>query len=177
MVDFDLRKPKIHKAFGLKNDKGVSTILIDRNTVDDCIQHIEEANCDILIAGPVPPNPAELLVSMAADQLLKTLSERYDYIIIDSPPVGIVSDSVPIMSKVDICIYIIRANYSKRNYINNVNRLYHDNQLHNLCIIVNDANASGTEYGYGYGYGYGEVYGSEAREPWHKRLFKKNFKS
>lgn len=155
LIDFDLRKPKVHKAFGLKNDKGVSTILIKKHTVQECIQHIPEYGPDILIAGPVPPNPAELLISQSSDELLKYAKQNYDVVLIDSPPVGVVSDSLPLMSKVDLSIYIIRANYSKRNFIGNVNRLYHDNQLKNLTIIVNDADASGTAYGYGYGYGYG----------------------
>ncbi|MGB4930947.1 MAG: polysaccharide biosynthesis tyrosine autokinase, partial [Chitinophagales bacterium] len=122
LVDFDLRKPKVHKAFKLKNQQGVSTILINKDNFQDCIQPLEEAGCDILIAGPVPPNPAELLVSPACDKLMADLLAIYDFVIIDSPPVGIVSDSIPIMAKADLAIYMIRVNYSKRNFIGNVNR-------------------------------------------------------
>lgn len=182
LVDFDLRKPKIHKALGFKNDKGVSTILIRQFKPEECIQSSEECGCDVLIAGPVPPNPAELLIGQQADMLLQYLKANYDYIIIDGPPVGIVSDSLPLMSKVDLSIYVLRANYSKINFIGNINRLYHHNKLTNLCIVVNDVNASGTEYGYGYGYGYGdsqynEYYSDdEGHLPLWKRFFKLNKK-
>lgn len=182
LIDFDLRKPKVHKAFGLKNDKGVSTILIKKHSMQECIQHIPEYGPDILIAGPVPPNPAELLISKSSDELLNYAKEHYDMVLIDSPPVGVVSDSLPLMSKVDLSIYIVRANYSKRNFIGNINRLYHDNQLTNLTIIVNDADASGTAYGYGYGYGYGysgynDYYDdSIPQQPFWKRFFGMNAK-
>ncbi len=156
LVDFDLRKPKIHKAIEIKNDRGVSNILIKQFTPEECIKYSPECGCDILIAGPVPPNPAELLIGHETELLLEYLQLHYDYIIIDCPPVGIVSDSLPLMSRVDLSIYILRANYSKLTFIENINRLYHNNRLTNLCMIVNDANASGTDYGYGYGYGYGE---------------------
>ena len=182
IIDFDLRKPKVHKAFGLKNDKGVRTVLIKKHTMQECIQHMPEYGPDILIAGPVPPNPAELLISQASDDLLNYAKEHYDIVLIDSPPVGVVSDSLPLMSKVDLSIYIVRANYSKRNFIGNINRLYHDNQLKNLTIIVNDADASGTAYGYGYGYGYGysgynDYYDdSIPQQPFWKRFFGINTK-
>ncbi len=155
IMDFDLRKPKIHKAFGLKNDKGVSTILIKKHLPEECIQQLPDFGPDILIAGPVPPNPAELLMSQASVDLLQYVKEKYDIVLIDSPPVGVVSDTIPLLTRVDLSIYIIRANYSKRNFIGNINRLYHDNKISNLTIVVNDADASGTTYGYGYGYGYG----------------------
>ncbi len=185
ILDFDLRKPRIHKAFGLKNDKGVSTILIKKHTAAECIQHLDAFGPDIIIAGPLPPNPAELLISQAADELLAFAKEHYDVVIIDSPPVGVVSDAIPLMSKVDLCIYIVRANYSKRNFIGNINRLYYDNQLKNLTIILNDADASGTGYGYGgtgYGYGYGysgynEYYDDAVpQQPFWKRFFGFNSK-
>jgi capsular exopolysaccharide synthesis family protein len=158
LVDFDLRKPKVHKAFNFTNEKGVSTILTGKHTLAECVLHLEHQYLDLVLSGPTPPNPAELLVSSSADALLKSLQEAYDYVIIDSPPVGIVADAIPILSKVDLPMYVVRANYSKRNFINNVNRLYAENGLRNLALVVNDANASGTEYGYGYGSGYGYGY-------------------
>ncbi len=155
LVEFDLRKPKISKALNLQKDKGVSTVLINKTLVQESIQFSEVSGCDVLVSGPVPPNPAELLISPTADELLLYLSENYDYVIIDNPPIGIVSDSIPLISKVDLTIYLVRVNYSKRNFIENINRLAYNQQLSNIAIVINDANASGTGYGYGYGYGYG----------------------
>ncbi len=182
LVEFDLRKPKINKSLGLNKEKGVSTVLIQKTTIAESIQYSEKCGCDVLVSGPVPPNPAELLISAAADDLLEYLTQHYDYIIIDNPPIGIVSDSIPLLSKVDLTIYLVRVNYSKRSFIENINRLAFNQQLNNMAIVVNDANASGTGYGYGYGYGvdnkysqYEDYYSDSPRKrPLFKRLF--NFK-
>ena len=112
---------------------------------------------DIIVSGPIPPNPSELLNGTNMDNLLLKLKKKYDYVILDTPPIGIVTDGVILMNKSDINLYIVRHNYTKRNMLNIVNDLYTTNQIKNTHIIINDYQISSSGYGYGYGYGY--VYG------------------
>ncbi|MFO7868087.1 MAG: polysaccharide biosynthesis tyrosine autokinase [Bacteroidales bacterium] len=169
VLDLDLRKPKIHLTFNSSNRKGLSTILIGKNEYKDCIIKTEFENFDVITSGPPPPNPAELSNSQRFDDLLKILKEEYDIIIIDTPPIGIVSDAIYSFKRADLPIYITRANYSKRNFINNVNYLFEEKSIKNISIALNAVEIVTSKYGYGYkgygysnyghGYGYGFGYG------------------
>lgn len=161
ILDLDMRKPKVNLAFGAENVRGISTILIDRHTLAECVQHTTIESLDFISAGPTPPNPSELILSPRFDQLIQELYQHYDVIMIDTPPVGLVTDGILIMRKADVPIYIVRANYSRKTFLKNLNRLMRNNQFGRMCTILNDAQAQGASgYGYGYGYGYGEGYGS-----------------
>ena len=92
LVGCDLRKPKIYNDFGLKNEKGVSTWLIGENDIDSIVQDTSYKNLSIILAGPIPPNPSELIALGKIEELFKILKSRYDYVIIDSSPIGVVSD-------------------------------------------------------------------------------------
>ncbi|MBN2682376.1 MAG: polysaccharide biosynthesis tyrosine autokinase [Bacteroidales bacterium] len=155
LLDLDLRKPRIHKGFDIINDKGISTILINKHGVEDCIKHSKFENLHFVTAGPIPPNPSELIISKEMDSLLEHLKLTYDYIIIDTPPIGIVSDGVSVFRKASFPIYVTRAGYSRRNYINNINHLVDDKQITKLSVVLNGLDSKQTRYGYGYGYGYG----------------------
>ena len=157
VVDYDLRKPKVNKAFGVGMGKGVANILNGQNTIDECIQHVEHYGLDVLTSGPVPANPAELLSMDEAGTLLKDLTERYDYILVDNAPVGMVSDVLPILDQMDMVLYLTRAYRSKVSFMENLNRVQNDSPDANLKIILNNvgAKASLGSFGYGYGYGYG----------------------
>ncbi len=156
VIDLDLRKPRIHQGFGVENDKGVSTILINRNNVAECIRHTDIDNFDYITAGPVPPNPSELINGKNMQVLLDELDQQYDVIIIDTSPVGLLADAVTSMQKANYPIYVMKANYSKRNYIDNINRLIELKQINNLSIILNGVEADKSNYGYGYGGYYGD---------------------
>ncbi len=158
ILDMDMRKPKVHLAFDLENTKGMSTLLIDKHTIDDCVHKTTIDTLDVISAGPTPPNPSELILSPRFDEILTELRQRYDVVIIDTPPVGLVTDGMLIMRKADIPIYIVRADYSRKVFLKNVNKLIRVNGLTNLCTILNDSQSSGL-YGYGYGYGYSYGYG------------------
>ncbi|WP_048826159.1 GumC family protein [Hymenobacter sp. DG25B] len=158
ILDLDMRKPKVNLAFGAENIKGISTILIERHSWEECIQHTSIPTLDFISAGPTPPNPSELILSPKFDELLANLHQQYDVIMIDTPPVGLVTDGILIMRKADLPIYIVRANYSKKAFLKNINKLIRTNGFTRLATILNDAQASGM-YGYGYGYGYGQGYG------------------
>jgi capsular exopolysaccharide synthesis family protein len=180
LIDLDMRKPKIHLGFNVDNNKGMSTLLIGKDVLKDCVQKSNLDNLDFITAGPIPPNPSELVISKKMDELIAHLKTIYDVIVIDNPPVGIVSDGVAMIHKADYPIYVFRADYSKRSFIQNVDRLYNEGSIHKLCIILNgidiERQSYGYNYGYGYGYGYGSNYGyyddNYSKEK--KSFFKKN---
>lgn len=159
VLDLDMRKPKVNLAFGADNVKGLSTILIDRHSVAECIQRTSIDTLQFISAGPTPPNPSELILSPRFEQMLTELYESYDVVMIDTPPVGLVTDGILIMRRADIPIYIVRADYSRKAFVKNMNRLMRTNNLTRMCTILNDAQSKGA-YGYGYGYGYGSSNGA-----------------
>ncbi len=155
VVDLDLRKAKVHLAFDHKpSDCGMSTLLINKHQLEECLINSEIDNLDFIPAGPVPPNPSELLLREEFDQLLDKLRQRYDHIILDTPPIGIVTDGLLAMSKADLPIYVFRAGYSKMDFIQNVNRLLTTGRYPNLSVILNAVAGKKS----GYGYSYGDVY-------------------
>jgi len=160
LIDMDMRRPKIHTAFGETFvDKGLSTVLIGKHSYQECIRETELEHFHYMPAGPSPPNPSELLIGDDLDRLFEQLQEQYSIIILDTPPVGLVTDGVLAMKKADIPLYVIRADYSRKDFINSLNRLAKTNRFSNLSIILNSVQSSRKGgYGYGYGYGYGSGY-------------------
>lgn len=152
IVDLDMRKPRIHNAFSDgENDKGVSTILIGKHSIEESICKTDIDLLDYIPAGPTPPNPSELLLNGEFDQLIKELCSAYDQVILDTPPAAIVTDAILVMKKVDIPIYVVRADYSKKSFIKTLNRLKHVNKFDNIAIIMNGVqNIENKKYGYGY---------------------------
>ncbi|MBI4932041.1 MAG: polysaccharide biosynthesis tyrosine autokinase [Bacteroidetes bacterium] len=159
VIDLDMRKPKIHLGFGAENTKGMSTMLIGRDALDDCIQHSSFENLDFITAGPIPPNPSELIISKKMDEMIAYLKTKYDFIVLDTPPVGLVTDGVAVIQKVDYPLYIFRSEYSKRNFIQNLDRLYNENHIKKISAILNGVDIDRKSYGYNYGYGHGYGYG------------------
>ncbi|TDI69345.1 MAG: polysaccharide biosynthesis tyrosine autokinase [Bacteroidetes bacterium] len=156
LVDMDMRRPKIHLAFNNKPvNKGLSTILINKHSLKECLLHTNLENLDYLPAGPTPPNPSELLMGKEVDQLFKEMKQHYSTIILDTPPVGLVTDGILAMKKADIPIYIIRADYSRKDFVNTLNRLAKTDRFKNLSIILNSVQITSKR---GYGYGYGKDY-------------------
>ncbi len=156
LLDLDLRKPKVHLSFNAHNKAGMSTILIGKDSYKDCLIKTDFELFDIIPSGPTPPNPAELANSQAFDNLLEELKQDYDIIIIDTPPIGIVSDAIFSFKRADLPIYVSRANYSKRMFVNNINYLFDQKNIKNLSVILNGVSIVSSKYGYGYsGYGYG----------------------
>ena len=160
LVGLDLRKPKIFDDFGLDNQIGVVNYLISEASETDIIQQTEIENLDIITSGPIPPNPSELIINTLTDELIASLKEQYEYIIIDTPPIGLVSDSIELLKYVDASIYVVRQNYSQKGMLKLINEKYEKKEVTNISIVLNDFNVKskyGYEYGYGYGYsGYGK---------------------
>ncbi|MBA3704846.1 MAG: polysaccharide biosynthesis tyrosine autokinase [Bacteroidetes bacterium] len=159
ILDLDMRKPKIHIGFNAQNSIGMSTLLIGKDTAESAIQHSNLENLDFITAGPIPPNPSELIISSKMDEIVAYLKTIYDVVIIDNPPVGLVSDGIAMIQKADYPIYIFRANYSKRNFVQNVDRLFNETHIKKLSVILNGVDIERKNYGYNYGYGYGYGYG------------------
>lgn len=162
LLGADLRRPKIYMDFGLNNNIGMSNYLINKATFEEVIQLTNLENLDIILSGPVPPNPAELLGSPATEELINKAKEKYDVIIIDTAPFGLVTDSLLITSFADANLYVVRQFYTKRKQLHAINQHFVEGKTKNLGIVVNDLKQERWgygSYGYGYGYGYGGTYG------------------
>lgn len=151
LVGMDIRCPKLAEYLNIKQNKGLTEYLSSQSiSIDDIIiKDAIQENLDIIVAGPVPPNPSELLASSRVDGLFNLLRENYDYIIVDSAPVGMVSDTFSLARISDATVYVCRANYTNLKDIEYINTLYADNRLKRMSLVVN-----GTETKKGYGYGY-----------------------
>lgn len=153
LLDLDMRKPKVNLAFKLPNDKGMSNLIIGKISLDEAIVENVETNLDVITSGPIPPNPSELLLNKSFTEIIKELKARYDIIVIDNPPVGLVSDGVKILTEADIPIYVFKSQYSKRNFAFRIKEFFEMKQLTKLNVILNGIEATrSNQYGYGYGY-------------------------
>ncbi len=163
LVQADLRKPKKNTEYKLPNETGISNFLIGNNTIEEIIQPSGSIqNLDIILSGPKPPNPSELILNSRMDELFAYLENNYDVIIIDSPPIGVVTDGMLLSKYVDSTIYVIRQNVTRRQSIDFINSLHQAKKIPHLSIIFNAVkNGSGQNFRYGYGYGYGYGYYDE----------------
>lgn len=166
LVGFDLRRPGLSKV--LKRDKsiGITDYLIGNCTLDDAIINVN--GLDILLSGTIPPNPSELLSSQECRDMINELKSRYDVIIIDTPPVGVVSDAFVVANFVDTTIFVVRQDYTLKEAMTYAVEMFNENGISDVCLVMNDINSKSTRYGYGYGYGasrygksgkYGKGYG------------------
>lgn len=166
LLGFDLRKPGMSKVLHTEYNAGLSNYIVGAATLDEIVVHVAD-NLDVLPSGEIPPNPAELIESMKCIELMNILKEHYDIIIIDTPPVGLVSDAYTIARWCDSLLYVVRQDFSIKDALKYSLVSIEDEKLRNVGIIVNDIDNSKTRYGYGYGkygrygkkYGYGYGYG------------------
>lgn len=157
LVGLDIRSPKLAEYIDISAKKGVTNFLSDQTVkVEDIINYnVQGQNIDVIISGPVPPNPSELLLSDRLDELFNSLKEQYDYVLIDSAPIGMVSDTLSLTRFADITLYVIRANYSNKNNVSFVESLIQQDRLEKVYLVVNGTKETDS-YRYGYGYGYGK---------------------
>lgn len=151
LVGMDIRNPQIGNYLGINPKWGLTNYLSSGNlAVSDIINHVDgTSSLDVIVAGPIPPNPAELLMSNAVDRLFEQLRPMYDYIIVDTAPVGMVSDTFTLDRIADATIYVTRVNYSTLTDLKFVEAIYEDKRLKKLSVVIN-----GTHSKKGYGYGY-----------------------
>jgi capsular exopolysaccharide synthesis family protein len=150
LLGFDLRRPALYKEFNLKNDKGITSYLIKNAEIKDIVQHTQIENLDLISAGPVPPNPVELLASDRNKQFMEELKKLYDYIIIDSAPVGAVTDSYLLFNFADVNIFTIRHNFSLKDAVKSNLKNIELKKIPNVSILVNDVKMKKNAYGYAY---------------------------
>lgn len=162
MVDLDIRKGTLSRHFGHYH-VGVTNYLSDNTVkVDDIIQHQE--GFELIPAGILAPNPAELLMDNRLDELMNELRTRYDYIIADNVPVGLIADATIANRIADLTIFVVRAGKLDRRQLPDIEKLYQEKKLKNMALVLNGANPERHGYGYSYGYGYGYGYGTKKKK-------------
>jgi capsular exopolysaccharide synthesis family protein len=167
ILEFDIRKPKIMSSLGLTRKSGITNYIIGKANFEDLPVKVPDYdNLYVIPCGPIPPNPAELLLYDRFDEMLTRLKEEFDVLVIDTAPVGLVSDAIMLGKYADAVLYIIRHNYTFRKQLQLLNEIYANNRLPKISLVINDINGEGgygRYYGYGgYGYtGYGYGYGNE----------------
>lgn len=163
LVDLDIRKGTLSRYMG-HHKTGVTNYLSDPSvTVDDILQHHD--GFDVIAAGPMAPNPAELLMDGRLDELIAELRERYDYVIADSVPVGVIADASIANRIADLTVFVIRAGRLDRRQLPDIETLYEGKKLRNMALVLNGVEPHRHGYGYGYGYGYGNYgYGAQHKK-------------
>ena len=165
LCGLDIRKPALGRLFDVKDrQQGVTTLLSkNRVTEEDLMDQLSPSavndNLDLLLAGPTPPNPTELLARDNMRQIIELLKQRYDYIILDTAPVGLVSDTMQLTKYANVCCYICRADYTPKSNIELLNTLSAEGKLPNTGLVLNGVDMSKKKYGYYYGYGKYGKYG------------------
>lgn len=154
LIGMDLRRPMLAKSFDLNNDVGLTDYLIGKKKLKEVIQESAFDNLSIIPSGPVPPNPGELSSSEKVREMLKQFREQYDYIIVDSPPIGVVSDIYLAASLADSVLIMVRHDYTRKNVLSATLAEIQHNGIGKLSILVNDVKALGSSYRYAYKYKY-----------------------
>ncbi|SOD91810.1 GumC family protein [Spirosoma fluviale] len=153
ILEMDLRKPKLHVSLGMRNPVGISNYLIGEATLDDVLQPIEGfPNYFLISSGPLPPNPSELLNGPNLSRLFDELRQRFEYVIVDSPPIGLVTDAQVIAPFADATLYMVRHDITPKTYLKMVDTLYREHRFQNLNVILNAVD-DGESYYYSYSYG------------------------
>jgi len=152
LVDMDIRKPAINRRFNMHHPKGVTNYLINECTLDEIIHVIPEVNYDVIFAGTVPPNPAELIRSDKIIEMIGELRKRYDYILLDSSPIGLVTDSFSLAALADVNLLVVRNNKTNKEFFKNVVNQIVTDKLTNFYVVFTDVETDGNYYSYKYGY-------------------------
>lgn len=170
LVEYDLRKPRLAKTLNLNGSIGISSYFIGETTIEQSIQHTDFDNLDVLLVGATPPNPSEIIDSQKNKDLLAELRQRYDYVILDTPPVNLITDAQVLAKLADISLYVVRLNYTSLSIMKSALSELEQNAGVKANFILNGVKTVMQKYGYGkngrgyggyggYGYGYGNRYG------------------
>ncbi|MCC9071749.1 polysaccharide biosynthesis tyrosine autokinase [Flavobacterium sp. F-65] len=164
IVGLDLRKPRLTEEFQLTNDVGVVNYLIKKKSLAEITNKTKIPFLDVILSGPIPPNPSELILGETMKEFIDELKMKYDYIILDTPPVGLVSDSLELVQYSDVTLYIVRQNYTKKDMITLLNNRIKRGELTNTSIVLNGFENK-AKYGATYGYGnYSNGYHEELKK-------------
>lgn len=165
IIGADLRKPKLYDDLQLNNDRGLSQYLSSLATLESVIQTSLVDNLYFISGGAVPPNPSELLLKPIMAEMLNDLKMRFDFIILDTPPLGLVTDAFVLAPLVDHTLFVVRQDYTPRAVLQSLEEYYRSGKMKNISILFNDLRKSGMGYGYvNYGYKYGYGYGIRGKK-------------
>ena len=168
LIGADIRKPKIASYLNIKPTTGLTHFLMDKHLeAQDVIMYNKETNIDIIDSGEIPPNPSELLLNGRFENVLTYAKQHYDYIIVDTAPVNMVTDTLLLGDHADLFIYVVRAEYLDKRMLKVPQTMFENKRLPNMTMLINDTDYENKGYGYGYGYGYGNA----EKKPWYKKLF------
>ncbi|NEM98901.1 GumC family protein [Pontibacter burrus] len=170
LINADMRKPNNNTDYGVTSRVGLSNYLAGYARAEDVIHQTIQEHLFILPSGDIPPNPSELLLNKRMEELLGNLRQEYDYIIIDTPPVGILSDGLELMQISDVNIFMVRQDYTMKSFLNSIQQQFETGKIQNTAILFNDVDYRKLNYGYGYGYGYGYYSDDLEQQPWYKRF-------
>jgi len=162
LVGLDLRKPKIFGDFDIDNSIGAVNYLIGQKDLSEVVQKTKVEHLDVITSGPIPPNPSELLIGEQMDRFIEELKANYDYIVLDTPPLGLVADAFELIEYADASLYVVRQDYTKKEMLGLINDKHNKGEVKNISFLYNFYDQKG-KYGYGYGYGYG-AYGNGYHE-------------
>jgi len=156
VISLDMRRPMLHRVFALTNKVGMSTVLSKNNELKDVIwEHKKIENLDIITSGPIPPNPSELMQSGKLDKLIDELRETYDYIIVDAPPMGSITDAIILMKLADISLVVFRSEFSEKEFVKSLEDVLSSYKIENVGLVLNDVkpkNMSQSFFKYSYTY-------------------------
>lgn len=170
ILEFDIRKPKILSGLNFAKGPGITNFLIGKvENIQDVIKPVpENENLFVLGCGPVPPNPSELLLDPKLDDLFEWLQKNFDVVLVDTAPIGMVSDAMTLSKYADCTLYLVRQGHTFKKQVALIDEFYSENKLPKVSIIINDVKLKPGygyygygRYGYGYGYGYGSYYEEE----------------
>jgi len=148
VVDLDMRKPTMHNLFKLTNQYGMSTLLTGNSSLDDVMQYTIYGNLSVITSGPIPPNPSELLASKEIYNVIDKLQEIYDVVILDTPPIGLVTDTMHLIKISDVTLYLVRSKYSKKSYLYDLEAMIKQYKLKGLSLVLYGVKTSKDGYGY-----------------------------
>lgn len=152
LLDLDLHKPKQANAFNLQNDIGITSYIVGQAKLSQIVKDTSIANLQVILTGPRTPNASELILDPMMETLINELKQHYDYIIIDTPPVGLLSDALEFMKFADLSLYVLKAGYSKKDFVEIAHQIVDKNHVKNLSFILNSVNSKNIPAGYGGGY-------------------------
>ena len=148
LLSYDMRKADFYKGLGYKMEEGISTVLINRTKVNDAIQSTSNSFFSLIPPGPLPPNPSELIASEESVNLIHQLQKKYEILIIDTPPLGLLADASYLMDLADINIFMVRLGHTPRDVFKSTIQDMENKEIRNPCMIINGV--PGSKKGYGY---------------------------
>lgn len=165
ILELDLHKPKVQKALNMVADVGISSVVIGKTSIEESIKPTTIENLSVMLSGPTPPNPSEMILSQKMLDILHFGKANFDYVIIDTPPVGLISDALVLMKHADLTLFVLNTKYATREAVANAIEIVELNQLTHFGFILNGVKRKRSKYyynKYSYGYGYGEGYGNDS---------------